>query len=82
MNKAEYDSKYGANIEPYLSLYQGYNTTASATAPYTGQKPGQTSYSTSSTLDLNPVSSHHAYQTPNSAVFRLVIKSESIMTLE
>lgn len=65
--KAEYDSKYGANIEPYLSLYQGYST---ANPPYaTAQKP-QSAYSTSPALDLNPVSTHHSYQSPNSSVFR------------
>lgn len=69
--KAEYDNKYGANIEPYLSLYQGYSTQANS--PYTTQKAATQPAAYSSTaLDLNPVSSHHSYQTPNSAIFRLV----------
>ena len=67
--KAEYDSKYGANIEPYLSLYQGYSQ-ANQTSPYVTAQKQQSPYSTSPALDLNSVSSHHSYQPPNSSVFR------------
>jgi len=66
--QAEYDSKYGANIEPYLSLYQGYSQ-ANQTSPYVTAQKQQSPYSTSPALDLNSVSSHHSYQPPNSSVF-------------